>query len=172
MAYYRTRAYLAADWENDKEVIDKLRSWNDSNYWGLNFSDAHDLTQSKDSTLNCNIKASLGKRMDASKTFVLIVGEKTKSLRAGSCYYCRDYDFSGHGCKHGWSVSSKSFIEYECDKAVRDDLKIVVIYNSAYVLKSRCPDVVVNKGTHLAAFHWSGYTKSWNYTDIKNAIMY
>lgn len=37
MINYRTRVYLAADWDNDKEVIDKLRYWNDSDYWKLNF---------------------------------------------------------------------------------------------------------------------------------------
>ena len=168
---YRTRTYLAADWENDREVIDKLRQWNDSNYWSLSFTDAHDLTQSNDSSLNCTIKSSLGDRMDHSKTFVLVVGLKTKDLRAGSCVYCKNYDFNKHGCGNGWSTSYKSFIEYECDKAVRDGLKIVVIYNSAYVFNSRCPDSVKSVGTHLAAYHWEGADRKWNYTDIKNAIM-
>lgn len=168
---YRTRTYLAADWDTDIEVIDKLRSWNDSDYWGLSFTDAHDLMKAKDTSLNCTIKSSLGDRMDASKTFVLVVGTETKSLRAGSCYYCKDYDFGKHGCKHGWSTSSKSYIEYECDKAKRDGLKIVVLYNSGYVFKDRCPDSLKDEGRHIAAFHWEGTTKKWNYANIKSAIM-
>lgn len=170
MAYYRTRTYIAADWDNDIEVVDKLRSWNDSNYWDLSFYDAHDLMQSKDTSLNCSIKSSLGDRMDASKTFVLIVGEKTKTLRAGSCYYCKYYDTTKHRCKHGRSTSFKSFIEYECDKAVRDDLKIVVIYNYSSINDDKCPDAVRNKGTHVAAYYWDGTQKRWNYSDIKKAI--
>lgn len=166
---YRTKTYLAGVWDEDEEVIDKLRSWNDSDYWGLSFSDAHDLTQSSDSTLNCNIKSSLRERMDASKTFVLVVGKETNKVRAGSCLYCKYY--TNHSCEKGWSTSLKSYIEYECDKAVRDDLKIVVIYNSGYVLKNRCPDVLKDKGTHLEAFHREGMTKKRNYTNIKNAIM-
>lgn len=168
---YRTRIYLAADWDTDIEIIDKLRTWNDSDYWGLNFTDAHDLMQSKDTSLNCSIKSSLGMRMDASKTFVLIVGTETKSLRAGRCYYCKDYDSGNHRCKHGWSTSSKSYIEYECDKAIRDGLKIVVLYNSSYVLKDRCPYSLKNEGIHIAAFHWEGFNKKWNYSMIKDAIM-
>ena len=167
---YRTYTYLAADWDNDKEVIDKLRSWNDSDYWGLSFKDAHDLMQSSDSSLNCSIKDNLGDRMDVSKTFVLIVGDKTKSVRAGSCSYCSHYSYSS-GCDKGWSTSLKSFIEYECDKAVRDGLKIVVIYNSAYVFKSRCPDAVVDEGTHIAGYSWENGSKKWNYSAIKKAIM-
>lgn len=171
MAYYRTRTYLAADWDDDEEVIEKLREWNSSNYWNLSFTDAHDYTQSNDSSLNCTIKASLRDRMDHSKTFILVVGSKTKDLRAGSCICCEDYDWTNHGCGKGWSTSFKSFIDYECDKAVRDDLKIVVIYNSGYVFKDRCPDVIRDKGVHLAAYHWEDHTKKWNYSEIRDAIM-
>ena len=168
---YRTYTYLAADWDYDLEVINKLRSWNDSDYWSLSFKDAHDITQSDDGTLNCNIKKSLGERMNVSKTFVLVVGEKTKYLRAGSCYYCDDYNYTNGSCARGHSVSSKSFIEYECDKAVKDELRIVVIYNSSFVSKSRCPDAVKDKGTHVAAYHWGSSGKEWNYSEIKKAIM-
>ena len=169
---YRTRTYLAADWETDIEVIEKLRSWNDGDYWGLSFTDAHDLTQSKDTSLNCTIKSSLGDRLDHSKTFVLVVGSKTKDLRAGSCIYCRNYDWNKHGCGKGWSTSFKSFIEYECDKAKHDSLKIVVLYNSAYVYKDRCPECLKDTGKHLPVYHWEGTIRKWNYSDIKDAIMY
>ncbi len=172
MAYYRTRTYLAADWDNDKDVIDKLREWNESPYWKLDFTDAHDLTQSNDSSLNCTIKQSLGFRMDHSKTFVLVVGQKTKDLRSGSCYLCGWYSTYSRSFVKGFSVSNKSYIEYECDKALRDGLKIVVLYNSGYVFKDRCPEVIRDKGKHLAAYTWDGYTKKWNYSEIRNAIMY
>lgn len=167
---YRTKTYLAGDWDNDKEVIDKLRTWNNSDYWGLSFSDAHDLTQSSDASLNCSIKASLRERMNASKTFVLVVGTNTNKVRSGTCYYCKHYNSSRVNCDKARDISFKSFIEYECDKAVRDGLKIVVLYNSGYVFKDRCPDAVKDKGIHLAAFHWEDTTKKWNYIDIKNAI--
>ena len=54
---YRTRVYIAADWDNDKAVVDKLREWNDSDYYVIDFTDAHDLTQANDSSLPCSIKA-------------------------------------------------------------------------------------------------------------------
>mgnify|MGYP001057231932 CR=1 FL=1 len=112
MATYRTRTYLAADWDGDKNAIDKLHEWNDGEKWSLY------LTQSNDDSLNCSIKASLDKRMNASKTFVLIVGSNTKSRRAGECTYCANYKNSK--CSTGHTVSNDSFIEYECKKAVRD----------------------------------------------------
>lgn len=172
MGYYRTRTYLAADWDHDKEVIDKLREWNNSNFWNLNFSDAHDLTQSSDNSLNCTIKSSLSDRMNASKTFVLVVGQKTKNLRSGNCYLCSWYSIYHQTCLKGFSISNKSYIEYECDKAVRDELKIVVLYNYSSVDRSKCPDAVRYKGKHIATYHWDSFIKKWNYSEIRDALMY
>lgn len=67
MAIYRTRTYIAGDWDNDKDAVDQLHKWNDSNHWSLSFTDAHDLTSSRDSSLNCTIKASLKTRMGCIK---------------------------------------------------------------------------------------------------------
>ena len=56
MATYRTRTYLAADWDGDKNAIDKLHEWNDGEKWSLSFTDAHDLTQSSDDRTNVRKK--------------------------------------------------------------------------------------------------------------------
>ena len=71
---YRTRTYIAADWDGDNDAVKQLHYWNDNKYYSLSFTDAHDLQQSRDSSLNCSIKRSLAIRLDVSKTFVLIVG--------------------------------------------------------------------------------------------------
>lgn len=167
----KTKTYLAGDWDHDKIVIDKLRTWNNSKYWGLNFTDVHEAAQSNDSSLNCSIKTSLGNRMDSCKTFVLIVGSDTKKVRAGSCYYCEHYNPNKQACEKNRNLSTKSFIEYECDKAVRDKLKIVVLYNYSFIYKDKCPDSVKDIGSHLNAYSWEGNEKIWNYNNIKNAIM-
>lgn len=70
----RTKTYVAGDWEHDKNAIDQLYKWNEDSRYGLSFSNAHDLTQARDSSLNCSIKRSLAERLNNSKTFVLIVG--------------------------------------------------------------------------------------------------
>ena len=59
MATYRTRTYIAADWDHDKDAVDQLHKWNNSNFWNLSFTDVHELTSSRDSSLNCTIKSSL-----------------------------------------------------------------------------------------------------------------
>ena len=52
---YRTKTYIAADWTGDKDAVEQLHKWNDSDHWSLSFIDAHDLTQARDESLNCSI---------------------------------------------------------------------------------------------------------------------
>lgn len=165
---YRTKTYIAGDWTGDKSAVDQLYKWNDSNYWGLSFNDAHDITQANDGSLNCSIKSSLALRMDISKTFILIVGNDTKTRRAGECNYCSSY-INGK-CSKGFSVSNKSYIEYECDKAIRDGLKIVVLYNAAKVDKTKCLDAIINVGTHAAMQYIEDGKRYWDYNSVKKAL--
>lgn len=78
---YRTRIYIAADWDGDNNLVSTLQEWNESEYWDLSFPDAHELTQARDASKACSIKKSLYTRLERSKTFVLIVGKQTASLR-------------------------------------------------------------------------------------------
>jgi len=167
---YRTKTYIAADWDGDKNAVDKLRAWNDSEKWSLSYTDAHDITQSRDGSLNCSIKASLATRMDASKTFVLIVGSNTKSRKAGECTYC--YKFENGKCKTGHTVSNDSFIEYECKKAVRDNKNInfIILYNAATVDKSKCPDSIKAYGTHAPMQKMKDGKHYWDYQSVMNAM--
>lgn len=167
---YRTRTYLAAEWDGDKDAIDQLHMWNNNNFWSLSFTDAHDLTQARDGSLNCSIKSSLATRLDASKTFVLIVGVNTKTARNGSCQYCASYNSWTQSCARGMNVDYRSYIEYECEKAIRDGLKIVVLYNAASVDKAKCPEVIKNVGTHKAMCYYQDGSYYWDYKTVKAAI--
>lgn len=53
---YRTKTYIAAGWSEERDVIKKLYVWKDSRYLSLSFTDAHEITQARDSSLNCSIK--------------------------------------------------------------------------------------------------------------------
>jgi hypothetical protein len=169
---YRTKTYIAADWDGDRDAVEQLYKWNNSNYWSLDFHDAHDLTQARDSSLNCSIKSSLATRLDASKTFVLIVGDNTKTVRSGSCQYCNSKNSWTGACARGYSVDNRSYIEYECEKAVHDRLKIVVLYNAITVDKSKCPDAVKNTGTHkeMKTINIKTWSFDWNYQAVKSAL--
>ena len=172
MGYYRTRTYIAGDWDGDKDLIDKLYEWNEKDNLALSFSDAHALTQARDSSLPCSIKKSLSTRLDASKTFLLVVGENTNLVTKGSCQYCGSYSSTWKRCNRGNNLDMRSFIQYECEKAVRDGLNIIVVYNSDSVNRSKCPEVLRYKGDHIRGYYKGTDGKYyWNYSEIKDAIL-
>ena len=167
----RTKTYIAGDWTGDQDLFQQLYKWNENDFWSLHFVDAHKEIQASDESLSCSIKKSLQARLDNSKTFVLVVGKHTLNLTKGSCLYCSRFTFS-NGCNSGGSISMKSFIEYECDKAVRDGLNIIVIYNYANACRSKCPSACRNVGTHVngLCYQPSDGKYHWNYTGIKEAF--
>lgn len=167
---YRTKTYIAAEWDGDKDAVEQLHTWNDGKKWSLSFTDAHEVTQARDSSLNCSIKSSLATRFDVSKTFILIVGSNTKSVRSGSCQYCADYNSSNKSCARGYSTSLDSYIDYECKKAVRDNLKIVVLYKAATVDKSKCPDSIKDVGVHVAMWKKQDGKYYWDYESVKKVL--
>ena len=166
---YRTRTYIAADWDGDNNLVSTLQEWNESEYWDLSFPDAHELTQARDASKACSIKKSLYTRLERSKTFVLIVGKQTASLRKGSWQYCPSYT---GWCRRGNTASTKSFIEYECEYAVKHDLRIVVLYNMATPDKSLWPEIVRYQVKHLSAWYYNSNDSCyhWDYYAIKDAI--
>ncbi len=171
MTNYRTRTYIAGDWDHDKDAVDQLHKWNDGQYWSLSFTDAHDLTSANDSSLKCSIKSSLKTRMNVSKTIVLIVGEHTDTVTAGSCRWCGSYNSYTCQCAKGFSVDYRSYIKYECDKAIEAGIKIIVLYNTTKVERSKCPENVRWEGTHAPMVYKGDDGKYyWDYQAVKKAF--
>ena len=167
---YKTKTYIAGDWDHDRSAVQKLYEWNRDDNLGLTFHDAHEITQARDSSLNCSIKQSLAKRLDQSKIFVLIVGEKTNKLTAGSCKHCSSYD-SYHGtCHRKKEISLKSYIDFECDKAVRDKLNVIVLYRGEFCNRNTCPESVRYIGYHIPMIKRIDGVRYWNYEQIKSAL--
>ena len=102
---------------------------------------------------------------------VLIVGNNTKTVRSGRCQYCNSYNSYGGYCARGYSVDNRSYIEYECEKAVRDGLKIIVLYNAFKVDRAKCPDVIRNVGIHMPMWGYGSNGQAvWNYQNVKTAL--
>lgn len=175
---YRTKTYIAGDWTGDSDLINKLEEWNESDYLALSFVNVHEVTQSSDDSLNCSIKRNLRKRMSISKTFVLIVGEKTKKLRSGACSVCNSYCsfIQPPFCLKGNVIDNRSYVEYECEMALKDYqdglLKnIVVIYNGLTSPElDKCPYALRHIGTHIGSDIIEYGSRKWAYKRIKNAI--
>lgn len=168
--YFRPYTYIAADWDGDSSAVQVIKQWNQDYRKSISFLDAHDLTQARDTSLNCSIKASLNSRLSQSYKFILIVGDKTKTVRSGSCQYCPSLNSYTHYCARGHSVDYRKYIDYECEKAVHDGLKIVVLYNSYSVDKNKCPDAVKSIGVHKEMWSFSVNGWVWDYNKIATAI--
>lgn len=171
---YRTKTYIAGDWTGDQNAINKLYSWKDSDFYTLDFVDAHELHNSSDSSLYCSIKENLKIRLDGSKKFILIVGEKTNTITKGNCSYCSRYSSWYNKCLNNNTTSHKSYIQYECDYAKRniDGNNIIVLYNYKTVHKDKCPESLRYIGKHIPMMYTAADDKTyWNYSEIKNAIM-
>ena len=173
---YRTKTYIAGDWDGDKDAVDKLYEWKNNRFLSLDFQDAHDLTQSRDGSLNCSIKKSLKERLDASKTFVLIVGNKTNTVTSGSCQHCDSKNSYTGACARGYSVDNRSYIKYECDKAIEahneGKMNIAVLYNAASIDKSKCPDALKYVGKHekMKKLNTAIWRYEWDYQAVKTAL--
>ena len=179
----RTKTYIAGEWDGDIDAIDQLYKWNEGDKWSLSFRDAHANKQCYDSSMPCTIKSSLRDRMNASKIFLLVVGNNTASTRKGSCAYqdCvnkqYNYYYGQYTCTvKGKTYSTQSFIDYECELAykayLKGDMKIVVLYKAARIDKSKCPQILKNIGTHK---EMKSYNKVWgrymyDYLKVKAAI--
>jgi len=104
------------------------------------------------------------------KLFILIVGEKTNRVTKGFCSYCRNYRSWSAYCSSSKLQGNKSFIDFECDRAKKDYLdrkiKILVLYNSSYVFKDRCPESLRYIGVHQEMKTNGIY----DYKKVKNAF--
>jgi len=182
---YRTKTYIAGEWDGDSDAISQLYAWNAGDKWSLHFVDAHSLKQCYDSSMPCTIKSSLSERMNRTKTFILVVGKNTASVRKGSCsyYVCSNKQYNyftqppGYQCSViGKSYSTESFIEYECRLAynawLKNEMRIVVLYNAASMDKSKCPEILRRIGIHevMKSYNLTWGRYMYDYQKVKKAI--
>lgn len=165
----RDYTYIAADFDHDESAVKTLHKMRDMGY--IHFKDAHEIQQSNDSSLACSIKKSLKYRMDCSYKFILIVGNETDKVTKGGCQLCSSNNSYTKSCARGNSVDHRSYIKFECDKAVEGELKIVVLYNNNSIDRNLCPEVVRWKGTHHQMWkHGADGKNYWDYDGIAQAI--
>lgn len=72
--------YACFDGDTDIHYYRLMTAWNKNDKFDFSFKNAHDLTQSRDTSTEESIKASLRKRLNASDLLIVLVGEKTKNL--------------------------------------------------------------------------------------------
>lgn len=77
---HKNHAYLCFDGDEDIHYYYLMKAWHENEKFDFEFENAHDLMQSRDSSLEETIKRSLRERMKHSDKMVVLIGEKTKNL--------------------------------------------------------------------------------------------
>jgi hypothetical protein len=77
---YRNKVFVCFDGDNDINYYYLMKAWKQNDNTDFNFYDAHDLTQARDTSLEATIKRSLRDRLNNSKVFVVLIGERTRYL--------------------------------------------------------------------------------------------
>jgi len=103
---YRNKTYVAFDGDNDITYYYLMKAWKANDNIDFDFHNAHDLNTARDSSQEESIKSQLRVRMQNSKMFVLLVGDKTKYLT--------------------------KFVKWEVESAIRREIPIAVVYLKDY----------------------------------------
>jgi hypothetical protein len=142
---YRNKVYVAFDGDNDINYYHLMKAWKQNDGMSFNFYDAHDLNTTRDTSQEESIKRQLKERLNNSKVFVLLVGEKTKFLY--------------------------KFIRWEIEQALTLKLPIIVVNLNGMRCfdQDRCPAILHDKVAVHIAFsakilehalnNWSNYYK-------------
>ena len=167
MAVRKIKTYIAADWDHDKDFIKILKKILkeiilEENSKGKDFkkkfTDIHEKIQISDDNPYCSIKKSLDERFERSKLFILIVGEHTNKLKKGICSFCKHYNKKRKTCSIDNDVDKRSYIKYECDKAIDKELKIIVIYKDYKVDRKKCPKILRDEEIHIPSYTLTKYS--------------
>jgi hypothetical protein len=68
------------------------------------------------------------------------------------------------------TVDKRSYIKFECDKAVEANIKIIILYNDTKVDRTKCPAAVRYTGTHAKMLKYENGQCCWDYQSVKNAF--
>jgi sugar-specific transcriptional regulator TrmB len=118
---YRNKTYVAFDADSDIRYYRLMTAWKQSDKSDFNFNNAHDLMSIWQHSSEETIKRNLRERMNNSKVFILLVGEKTKYLY--------------------------KYVKWEIEQAIKLNLPIIVVnLNGKRSLDNdKCPAVLRDK---------------------------
>ena len=98
---YRNKVFVSFDGDKDIHYYRLMCAWKQNDYSPFNFYDAHDVNSARDTSTEDTIKSKLRERLNATKVFVLLVGESTRYLY--------------------------KFVRWEIEQAISLDLPIIVV---------------------------------------------
>lgn len=124
---YKNKTYVAFDGDEDMRFYNLMKAWKQNDNTNFNFYDAHDLNTARDSSMEESIKHQLSIRLQNSKVFVLLIGERTKFLY--------------------------KFVRWEIEQAINRELPIIAVNLNRQINYdvNNCPPILKNQtAIHVA----------------------
>lgn len=155
----RKRIYISADYDQnngDRDVVDELNKWGSDDLHKIDFVNmasvvSGSVSDEPDCRI-CELKNEFNKQINASSIVIFIVGDKTKTRKAGEgcerCYkpqsecQCTPYKQNTNGvkaCKVHTTypaeddigpINDFSYLRHEFEQAKRKCKEIIILYNS------------------------------------------
>jgi MTH538 TIR-like domain (DUF1863) len=115
---YRNKTFVSFDGDNDMHYYRLMCAWKQNDNSNFNFFNAHDLNYARDTSLEESIKAQLRIRLQNSKIFVLLIGDKTRYLT--------------------------KFVQWEIEQAIAAKMPIIAVNlnGKREIDNDRCPPVL------------------------------
>jgi hypothetical protein len=115
---YRNKTFVSFDGDNDIHYYRLMCAWKQNDNSSFNFFDAHDLNYARDTSFEESIKAQLRIRLQNSKIFVLLIGDRTRYLT--------------------------KFVRWEIEQAIARKMPIIAVnLNGKRIMDNeRCPSVL------------------------------
>lgn len=198
------RIYISADYsydDGDRDIIDLLHSWGDDNLHIVDYVDTAEVVSGSVSDdpdcRPCDLKSEFNRQIHAASAVIFVVGDKTKSRKAGSTCKrlqegsycaCTPYKHNAYGmsyCKVNTiydadsngdisPINNNSYLEHEFLQAKECDKKIIIVYNSVRKQENWLPSYMQGYKDNAEPF-WIKNSlggKIGNYRFIKNALGY
>lgn len=115
---YRNKTYVCFDGDTDIHYYRLMCAWKQNDGIDFNFYNAHDLNSARDTSTEETIKRKLRERINNSKVFVVLIGEKTRNLH--------------------------KFVRWEMEQALSLDLPIIGVNLNGFRRQDteRCPPII------------------------------
>ena len=112
---YRNKTYIAFDADSDIHYYRLMQAWKQNDNTDFDFQNAHDYNDIRPWSTEDSIKEALRVRMQNSKVFILLVGDKTKF--------------------------QNTYVRWEIEQAIKRDLPIIVVNlnGKRSMDEDRCP---------------------------------
>jgi hypothetical protein len=128
---YRNKTYVCFDGDNDMNYYRLMCAWKQNDGIDFDFYNAHDINYARDTSTEESIKRQLKERLNNTKVFVVLIGEKTRYLQK-FVRWEMEQALSMNLPIIGVNLNSlRSRDNDRCPPVIRDELAVHISYNAA-----------------------------------------